>query len=102
MEFAMLRNEIIAKLKEEEPRLRARGVTRLALFGSVARGEERPDSDIDVLIDVDPNVKFTLLDWAGVEADVQELFGRPVEVCRRDRLKPLLRDAIIAEAVDVF
>jgi hypothetical protein len=98
----MLRDEVIARLKAEESRLRARGVTRLAVFGSVARGEETSSSDIDVLIDVDPNVKFSLLDWAGVEADVQEMFDRPVEVCRRDRLKPLLRDTIVAEAVDVF
>jgi hypothetical protein len=98
----MLRDQIIAELKDEKSRLRARGVTRLGLFGSVARGEERPDSDIDVLIDVDPNVKFSLLERAGVEADVQELFDRPVEVCRRDRLKPLLRDRIVSEAVDVF
>jgi hypothetical protein len=98
----MLRDEIIAKLRDAEPRLRARGVTRLALFGSVVRGEERPDSDVDVLIDVDPNVKFSLLDHAGVMNGLEDLLGRSVDVCERDALKPLLRDRILAEALDVF
>jgi uncharacterized protein len=98
----VLRDEVIAKLKEEEPRLRARGVIRLALFGSVARGEERPDSDIDLLIDVDPNVKFSLLDHAGVANQLEDLLGRPVETAIRERLKPLLRDTILSEAIDIF
>jgi predicted nucleotidyltransferase len=50
----MTRDEIIAKLKETAPALRAKGVTRLAIFGSRARGDERDDSDLDVLIDVNP------------------------------------------------
>lgn len=98
----MLRDEIIARLKREEPHLRARGVTRLALFGSVVRGEERPGSDVDLLIDVDPNVKFSLLDRAGVINRLEDALGRPVEVCRREMLKPLLRDRILSEAMDVF
>jgi predicted nucleotidyltransferase len=98
----MIREEVVSKLKADEPHLRARGVTRLALFGSVVRGEERPDSDVDILIDVDPNVKFSLLDHAGVMNRLEDLLGRPVEVCRRETLKPLLRDRILAEAMDIF
>jgi len=98
----MIRDEVVSKLKGDEPHLRARGVTRLALFGSVVRGEERPDSDVDILIDVDPHVKFSLLDRAGLMNRLEDLLGRPVEICRREMLKPLLRDRILAEAMDIF
>jgi uncharacterized protein len=46
--------EIIARLRENEPALRARGVSHAALFGSRARGDNRPDSDIDIMIELDP------------------------------------------------
>lgn len=98
----MIRDEVVSKLKADEPHLRARGVTRLALFGSVLRGEERADSDVDILIDVDPNVKFSILDRAGLMNRLEDLLGRPVEICRRENLKPLLRDRILSEAVDIF
>ena len=52
----MKRDEIIKRLKEREADLRAHGVTHAALFGSVARGEQRPDSDIDILVDLDPAI----------------------------------------------
>src|SRR4051794_22963152 len=47
----MRRDEVIARLKQAEPALRARGIRRAAVFGSVARGEERPDSDIDIMVE---------------------------------------------------
>jgi predicted nucleotidyltransferase len=51
----MNRDEVIRRLKEREPDLRARGVVHAALFGSVARGEERPDSDIDIMVKIAPD-----------------------------------------------
>ncbi len=55
----MDRNRIIAVLSEHADEIRARGVTRLALFGSAVRGEARPGSDIDLLIEVDRERRFT-------------------------------------------
>ncbi|MDO9295140.1 nucleotidyltransferase family protein, partial [Bradyrhizobium sp.] len=52
----MTRDEIIEKLKERETDLRAQGVAHAALFGSVARGDDNPDSDIDILVDLDPAI----------------------------------------------
>jgi predicted nucleotidyltransferase len=64
----MTREDIIAKLKESSPALRAEGVTALAIFGSPARGDAQPDSDLDVLIDIDPKSRFSLLNLSGVSA----------------------------------
>ncbi len=57
----MTRDEIIAKLRANAVAIKAEGVTKLAIFGSRTRGDAREDSDLDVLIDVDPNSKFSLL-----------------------------------------
>lgn len=54
------------------------GVSRVRLFGSVARGEERPDSDIDLLIDLDEGRGFA--DYLGFAEEIEKLFGRRVEI----------------------
>jgi predicted nucleotidyltransferase len=61
-DWQMGRDEAITRLKTAEPTLRLRGVTHLALFGSVARDASTDDSDLDVPIDVDTSAKFSLLD----------------------------------------
>ena len=63
----MRRDDVIARLKEAEPALRARGIRRAAVFGSVARGEERPDSDIDILVEIDPNVPLSIFEYVGLK-----------------------------------
>jgi predicted nucleotidyltransferase len=55
------RSEAIETLRRSEPALRQRGVKHAALFGSVARGDDRPDSDIDIMIEVDPDARITVL-----------------------------------------
>lgn len=94
--------DVIATLRQSESDLRARGVTHAALFGSVARGAERPDSDIDVMVEIDPDAALTLFDYVELKEYISALFDRPVDVVNRSALKPHVRSAALADAIDVF
>ena len=96
------KSEVVATLKALEPELRQRGIASAAVFGSVVRGQARPDSDVDVLVDVDPAVEFDLLDLVGVKNLLTDRLGRTVDVVEREALKPRIRDSILAEAETVF
>lgn len=97
------RSEVIdAKLKSLEQPLRERGLTALALFGSTARGASRADSDVDVLIDVAPGARFSLVDLVSVKHFLEDKLGRKVDVVTREGLDPAIRDRVIREARAVF
>jgi predicted nucleotidyltransferase len=91
---------IRADLRSLLPELRRRYPIRsLALFGSVVRGEHRPDSDVDVLVEFDGAVD--LFDVAGLRADLEDRLGRRVDLAQRSLLKPRLASRILAEAQPV-
>src|SRR5688500_9898734 len=98
----MTRDEIIAKLRANAAAIQAEGVTRLAIFGSRARGEERPESDIDVLIDVAPNSRFSLLNLIGVEHIIKEATGVPAQATMRRSLDPHIAQRIADDIVEIF
>jgi len=98
----MTREQVIAVLKAHEKELRGRGVRRIGLFGSVARGEARPDSDIDILIELDPGTPISLFDYAGLKLYIADLFPTPVDVVNRDALKPWVRPPAETDAVYAF
>jgi predicted nucleotidyltransferase len=72
------------------------GMRNVRVFGSVARGDDRPDSDIDLLVDVEPG--RSLLDVIGFEQDLGQLLERRIEVLTDGGLSPYLQQRILEEA----
>jgi predicted nucleotidyltransferase len=99
---AMDRPEIIRTLKAHEAELRGRGVEHVALFGSVARGEGNPDSDIDIMLDLDPAARVTAFDYAEIVEYVRKLLGGRADVANRETLKPHVRPSAERDAVRAF
>lgn len=89
-------------LRRSEHALRERGVCHAAVFGSVARGDHRPDSDIDIMIEIDPAARLTVFDYAGIKEYIADLFDGPVDVVSRKNLKPYIAPAAIADAIYAF
>ena len=98
----MSREEIIARLRENEAALRQRGVAHAALFGSRARGDQQPQSDTDIMIEFDPAARITVFDYVGLKDYIAGLFDGPVDVVNRDGLKPYVRPAATADAIYAF
>lgn len=98
----MRKDEAIRILEDHADEIRARGVTRLALFGSTARNEAGPHSDIDVVVDIAPGRKFSLIDLASLRVLLCEIFGREADVVVDEDLRDGFRDGIAHERVQVF
>ena len=97
-----LKSEIRAELAAMEEVLRKEGVAALALFGSLVRGEAQADSDIDVLIEVDPEADFSLLDLSGVQHLIENRLNRKADVLMKDEMRPAFKQQILREAETVF
>jgi len=95
------RDTIVKRLQDHEAALRARGVAALYIFGSVARDEAGPESDVDLFFDYD-DPTFNLFDVMDVEEEVSALLGTRVDVMTRGSLHPRLRQRIEGSAVRVF
>jgi predicted nucleotidyltransferase len=98
----MTRDEIITSLRSNAPALRAEGVVGLAIFGSRARNDARHDSDIDVLIEVDPDSRFSLLNLIGVEHIIRRATGLPAQATMRRSLDPRMAERIADDIIQVF
>ncbi len=98
----MNRQEIIARLRENEAALRARGVAHAALFGSRARGDDRIDSDTDIMIEIDQDAPVGVYEYVRIKEYIAGLFEGPVDVIDREGLKPYVRPAAIIDAIYAF
>ena len=94
--------DAIAILQRNEPALRSRGIRRAAIFGSVARGDNRPDSDLDILVEFEPGAEGSIYEYMRLKAYIASLFEGPVDVVDRDALKPHLRAPSARDAIYAF
>jgi predicted nucleotidyltransferase len=95
-------SEALETLRRSEQALRGHGVKHVALFGSVARGSNRPDSDIDIMIEIDPDARITVFDYVDLKEYIARLFDEPVDVVSREGLKSHVRPAATADAIYAF
>lgn len=98
----MRRDEVIGRLRKAEPTLRAFGVAALYLFGSHARDEARPDSDVDVFVEPVADDLFGFLEFMKVYEAIQNAVGQDVGYGTRTGLSPYIRERVEREAIRVF
>jgi predicted nucleotidyltransferase len=94
------RDDIIHLVQKDRDAIRRFGVSRLGVFGSFARGDHGPESDIDILVELQPE-RETFDDYMGLLFYLEKLFGRKVDLVMKDTIKPLIRDRILRETVYV-
>ncbi len=98
MEVLVITMQLIQQRKQEIEQIAARyGAHNLRVFGSVARGEAGPDSDIDLLVDLEPG--RTIFDLGGLLMDLQEMLDVPLDVGTEAMLKARIRERVLREAV---
>lgn len=98
----MNRDQVLTTLVEHERELRERGVLHAGLFGSLARGEATPTSDIDILIELEPDAPIGLFEYVGITQYLSDLFPARVDVANRRRLRPQVRPNVERDAVYAF
>lgn len=92
-------DEVMKLLEKAKPDLARRfGVRRLAVFGSYARGDQREDSDVDILVELDPSIGLRFVDLAD---EIEAMLGVPTELVSRRAIKPRNWEVIERQLIDV-
>lgn len=94
------KNDIIRLLEGQVDSIRRFGVREIGVFGSYARGDQGPNSDVDVLVDMQPE-RETFRDYMGLLHYLEELFGRKVDLVMKDTVKPIIKERVFGETVYV-
>ncbi|HEY1426786.1 MAG TPA: nucleotidyltransferase family protein [Caulobacteraceae bacterium] len=97
----MRRDDVVRRLRQHQAEIRRLGVRSLYLFGSAARDDARPDSDIDPYFDYD-DPRFSLIELARLQDRLRELLGAPIDLMTRGSLHPRLRSDIQQSSLQVF
>lgn len=82
------------------PILKKYGVTKAGIFGSVVRGEETRESDIDILVEI--NTRMSLLDFVGLRLELEDALGIPVDLGEYSAIKPIVKEQILTEEVEIL
>ncbi len=98
----MLLEQAIDTLRKAEAELRAKGIAHAGVFGSTARGEQLPGSDIDIVIDFEPSARITVFDFVGIRENIADLFNESVDVVDQRGLKPHVRENVERDLVYAF
>lgn len=100
----MNKDQVIQILRQNEAELRRRGVAHAALFGSYARGEADDKSDIDIAIELDPQltIKMDVFDYMGLQRFIGNLFAVPVDVVERQAMYPRVAREVEKEIINAF
>jgi len=95
---------IIKKIDEIKrkflPILKRYNVKRAGIFGSIARGEENQESDIDILVEIEG--RMSLLDFAGLKLELEEALGKRIDLGEYSTIKPIIKEQILSEEVSIL
>lgn len=98
--------DVRAEFREKMPQIaeicRRYHVRELMLFGSALREDFRPDSDFDLLVEFEPDAPIGLIELGNMEGELEDLFGRKVDLVPKQGLKPLIRDNVLNSAEPVY
>ena len=92
-------DQITKVLSQKKPRLAQAGIKEIGVFGSYVRGEQRPDSDLDVLIDIERPAKIDLLELIDLEQELSADLGVSVDLVLKPALRPSLSKQVLSEVV---
>ena len=98
----MSRDEVLAKLRQHAPELQAAGVLHLALFGSTARNEAGPESDVDLMAVYDPDRKFGMFELGRLHYELEDLLGAKIDLADRLRMRSIIKESAEEDAIDAF